>query len=315
MDRIFESYGELVPLMQDYYRSEHAQGSDIGDLAYRQTIRAKAFDAVRGLLPAASLSNVGIYGTGQAYEGLLLRMRAHPLPEARSYADLMLLELRKVIPSFLRRVDVAERGVAWSRYLEANQSAMREFAELLTKDMPTNPAPEVDLIDWDPDGERKMLAAMLYPYTQLPETQLVDLVDDMTSAQRLDLVRRYVGERGNRRHRPGRALERLDYRFDILGDYGGFRDLQRHRLLTIEWQSLTPNHGYETPEAVIRAGLGERYSGVMERSRSLYELLLQDFPDRAGYAVAMAFRVRYIMQFNAREALHMIELRLSLIHI
>tara|TARA_B100000287_G_scaffold336423_1_gene322103 strand:- start:771 stop:1508 length:738 start_codon:yes stop_codon:yes gene_type:complete len=186
---------------------------------------------------------------------------------------------------------------------------MREFAELLTKDIPTNPAPEVDLIDWDPDGERKMLAAMLYPYTQLPETQLVDLVDDMTSDQRLDLVRRYVGERGNRRHRPGRALERLDYRFDVLGDYGGFRDLQRHRLLTIEWQSLTPNHGYETPEAVMHAGLGERYSGVMERSRSLYELLLQDFPDRAGYAVSMAFRVRYIMQFNAREALHMIELR------
>ncbi|HAQ42548.1 MAG TPA: thymidylate synthase, partial [Acidimicrobiaceae bacterium] len=101
-----------------------------------------------------------------------------------------------------------------------------------------------------------MLAAMLYPYTQLPETQLVDLVDEMTSDQRRDLVRRYVGERGNRRHRPGRALERLDYRFDVLGDYGGFRDLQRHRLLTIEWQSLTPNHGYETPEAVMHAGLG-----------------------------------------------------------
>tara|TARA_Y100001970_G_scaffold179520_2_gene218550 strand:+ start:36257 stop:37864 length:1608 start_codon:yes stop_codon:yes gene_type:complete len=309
MDRIFESYGELVPLMQDFYRSQHAQGTDIGDLAYRQTIRAKAFDAVRGLLPAASLSNVGIYGTGQAYEALLLRMRAHPLPEARSYSDLMLAELRKVIPSFLRRVDVEERGVAWSRYLETNQITMKEIAESVTGGITPDPAPEVDLIDWDPDGERKMLAAMLYPYSQIPETQLVDLVDGMTATQRIDLVRRYVGERGNRRHRPGRALERLDYRFDVLGDYGGFRDLQRHRLLTIEWQSLTPDHGYETPEALVNAGLGERYAGVMERSRSLYQMLLPEFPERAAYAVAMAFRVRYVMQFNAREALHMIELR------
>jgi|TARA_Y100000590_G_C15674488_1_gene997457 thymidylate synthase ThyX len=309
MDRIFETYAELVPLLQDFYRSQHEQGNDIGDLAYRQTIRAKAFDAVRGLLPAASLSNVGIYGTGQAYEALLLRMRAHPLPEARSYSEMMLAELRKVIPSFLRRVDVEERGIAWSDYLEKNYGAMKEFATTLTQDLSPNPAQEVELIDWDPDGERKMLAAMLYPYSHLPETQLVDVVDEMAGEQRLELVRRYVGDRANRRHRPGRALERLDYRFDVLGDYGGFRDLQRHRLLTIEWQALTPDHGYEIPGSVLSAGLGERYDGVMERSRALYDLLLTDFPVQASYAVSMAFRVRYIMQFNAREALHMIELR------
>ena len=309
MDRIFDTYAELVPLLQEFYKSQHAQGSDIGDLAYRQTIRAKAFDAVRGLLPAASLSNVGIYGTGQAYEALLLRMRAHSLPEARSYADLMLTELRKVIPSFLRRVDVEDRGIAWSNYLETNQTAMKAFSKSLLADAAPRQVEEVELIDWDPDGERKMLAAMLYPYSHLPETQLVDVVDRLSNDERMDLIRRYVGDRANRRHRPGRALERLAYRFDILGDYGGFRDLQRHRLLTIEWQSLTPEHGYEVPEAVSSAGLGDRYDGVMERSSALYQLLLQDFPEQASYAVAMAFRVRYVMQFNAREALHMIELR------
>jgi thymidylate synthase ThyX len=101
----------------------------------------------------------------------------------------------------------------------------------------------------------------------------------------------------------------LDYRFDVLGDYGGFRDLQRHRLLTIEWQSLTPDHGYEIPEAVTGAGLADRYDGAMERSRALHECLLPEFPEQAPYAVSMAFRVRYVMQFNAREALHLIELR------
>jgi len=309
LDRLFDTYAELVPLMQDFYRENHAQGAEIGDLAYRQTIRAKSFDAVRGLLPAASLSNVGIYGTGQAYEALLLRMRAHPLPEARSYSDLMLSELRKVIPSFLRRVDVEDRGVLWSSYFKANRDSMQELASQWFAQTDPIAVDEVELIDWDPDGERKMLAAMLYPYSHLPETQLVAVVDKLTTEERIDLVRRYVGDRENRRHRPGRALERLDYRFDILGDYGGFRDLQRHRLLTIEWQSLTPHHGYEIPEAVMGAGLADRYDGAMERSRSLYETLHSDFPEQAAYAVSMAFRVRYVMQFNAREALHMIELR------
>ena len=309
LDRLFDTYAELVPLLQDFYRENHAQGAEIGDLAYRQTIRAKSFDAVRGLLPAASLSNVGIYGTGQAYEALLLRMRAHPLPEARSYSDLMLSELRKVIPSFLRRVDVEDRGVLWSSYFKANRDSMQELASQWFAQTDPIPVDEVELIDWDPDGERKMLAAMLYPYSHLPETQLVAVVDKLTTEERIDLVRRYVGDRENRRHRPGRALERLDYRFDILGDYGGFRDLQRHRLLTIEWQSLTPHHGYEIPEAVMGAGLADRYDGAMERSRSLYETLHSDFPEQAAYAVSMAFRVRYVMQFNAREALHMIELR------
>ena len=309
LDRLFDSYADLVPQMQDFYRDNHAQGNEIGDLAYRQTIRAKSFDAVRGLLPAASLSNVGIYGTGQAYEALLIRMRAHPLPETRFYSDLMLSELRKVIPSFLRRVDVEDRGVLWSNYFEANRDSMRELADQLFSQVNPVSAGEVELIDWDPDGERKMLAAMLYPYSHLPEKQLVDVVDKLNADERIDLVRRYVGERGNRRHRPGRALERLDYRFDILGDYGGFRDLQRHRLLTIEWQSLTPDHGYEVPVAVASAGLADRYDGAMERSRSLHEVLLPEFPEQAAYAVSMAFRVRYVMQFNAREALHMIELR------
>ena len=121
MDRLFDSYAELVPLMADFYRERFPKDPADSDFVYRQAIRAKAFDAVRGVLPAASLSNVGIYGTGQGYEALLLRMRSHPLPESRAYADLMLGELRKVIPSFLKRVDLDDRGVAWSTYLASTR--------------------------------------------------------------------------------------------------------------------------------------------------------------------------------------------------
>src|ERR1700744_1219546 len=121
MDRDFDTYGALLPQMQAWVAERFPQQSGDSDFVYRQATRAKSLDALRGLLPAASLSNIGIYGTGQAYEQLLLRMRAHLLPEARHYADMMLAELRKVIPSFLQRVDVPSRGGEWSDYLAATR--------------------------------------------------------------------------------------------------------------------------------------------------------------------------------------------------
>jgi thymidylate synthase ThyX len=322
MDRMFDTYGALLPVLQGWFAKQFPKGAGDSDFSYRQSIKAKAFDALRGLLPAAATSNVGIYGTGQAYEALLLRMRAHPLPEARAYADLILTELRKVIPSFLRRIDVPDRGGAWSAYLEKNQQAMQDLADALfagtgdahaagdVAEPAVAGAPSVTLVDWDPDGEVKTIAAMLYPYTDMSETALLAQVDAMSVDERLDVVRTYAGERTNRRHRPGRALERTMYRFDVLSDYGAFRDLQRHRMLTIEWQHLTPDHGYTLPEAVVAAGGQASYHASMVRSAELHQALAGRFgPPEASYAVALAYRVRYVMQFNAREAMHMIELR------
>ncbi|MCB0971437.1 MAG: FAD-dependent thymidylate synthase, partial [Acidimicrobiales bacterium] len=311
MDRLFDTYAELLPVLTDFFRERFPKDPSDSDFVYRQAVRAKAFDALRGILPAASLSNVGIYGTGQAYEALLLRMRAHPLPEARSYADLMLAELRKVIPSFLKRVDLPERGVAWSDYLGTNRAAMDEVAERLLPAAGTEPepAPVVTLVDVDPDAEVKLVTAMLYAHTHVPEAQIEARVRQMTTAERVEVVRAYVGERDNRRHRPGRALERIDYRFDVLADYGAFRDLQRHRMLTIEWQPLSPRHGFTRPEAVDLAGATEAFDRSMERSAALHDLLATRFPAEAPYAVCLAYKVRFTMQMNAREAMHLLELR------
>ena len=309
MDRMFDTYAELLPSMQQWFGARYPKEAGDSDFVYHQSIRAKAFDALRGLLPAASLSNVGIYGTGQAYEMLLLRMRAHPLPEARSYAAMMLEELRKVIPSFLKRVDIPERGGEWSQYFERNRAAMDDLAAGLFADAPAPDRPMVTLVDWDPDGEDKVVAAMLYPHTHLPEDVLLDRVRAMGPTQKRAVMQAYTGDRTNRRHKPGRALERTSYRFDVLSDYGAFRDLQRHRMLTIEWQDLTPAHGFTIPEAVVEAGVGDRYEEAMERSASLHAALAERFPAQASYAVALAYRVRYSMQLNARAAMHMLELR------
>ena len=311
MDRMFDSYSALAGAVTDHVRATVPKAPGDSDFVYRQATRAKALDAVRGMLPAASLSNVGIYGSGQAFESLLLRMRAHPLPEARVYADMMLTELRKVVPSFLKRVDVPERGGRWSDYLETNTNNMNALVDGLFGDSIASDVEEVSLIDFDPDGENKVVAAACYAYSHLPESQIMARVDRMSQDEKMAILRAYVGERDNRRHRPGRAFERTDYRFDILSDYGAFRDLQRHRMLTIEWQPLTPYHGYARPDLVDAAGLAEQFDEVMDRSAALYDTLVGDHPAQASYAVSMAYRIRYMMQFNAREAMHMLELRSS----
>jgi thymidylate synthase ThyX len=309
MDAQFESYRAMLPQLLEWARERYPKEPGDSDFVYKNTIKAKAFDAVRGVLPAATLSNVGIYGTGQAFEALLLRMRAHPLPEARSYSATMLDELRKVIPSFLTRVDREDRGVAWSNYLAETRDATSEVVGRLFADDRSEARPAVTLVDFDPEAEDKLLAAICYPHTHLPEDQLLAKVRTLGHDDKVALLRAYVGERSNRRHKPGRAFERVDYRFDVLADYGAFRDLQRHRMLTIEWQPLSILHGYEVPEAVEEAGQRDAFDEAMGRSAALFDALADQFPAQAPYAVALAYRLRFVMQFNAREAMHMLELR------
>ncbi|MGH9189197.1 MAG: FAD-dependent thymidylate synthase, partial [Acidimicrobiales bacterium] len=309
LDRMFETYSELVPVLDAFYRERHPKEPADSDFVYRRAVRAKALDALRGMLPAASLSNLGIYGTGQGYEAMLLRMRASALPEARNYAAMMLTELRKVIPSFLTRVDRPDRGGEWTAYQEATAAATASVAGSLFGAEEPEPRPEVTLVDYDPRAEDKLLAAIVYPHVDLPEDQVAARVARLSADERQAIVDAYVGERANRRHKPGRALERVSYRFDVLSDYGAFRDLQRHRMLTLQWQPLTPRHGFVLPDDVVGAGAADQYEAAMACSADLHDALAGDFPAQAGYAVALAYRVRYSIDMNAREALHMIELR------
>ncbi len=310
LDRLFDSYAGLIPRVQEHIRLASPKSANDSDFIYRTAVQAKALDAVRGILPSAAQSNVGIYGSGQAYEQLLMRMRSHQLPEAQAYADLMLEELRKVIPSFVRRVDIDDRGGATSAYLERNQLAMESLTGTLlgSEPVPDNDA-RVDLVDFDPDAEIKMITAMLYPHTTMSERAIDAKVRAMSDGERISVVEAYCGDRTNRRHRPGRALERPFYRFDVLADYGAFRDLQRHRMLTVEWQALNPHHGFTRPELIDEAGLTSEFDESMERSAGLYDAIHRDFPAQAPYAVSLAYRVRFNMNLNAREAMHMLELR------
>jgi thymidylate synthase ThyX len=309
LDSAFETYAKWIVPMQEHFARRYPKSPTDSDGVHRAAIRAKALDTLRGMLPAATQSNVGIFGTGQAFETLLLRMRASPLAEVRECADRMLEELRKVIPAFLTRVDQPDRGGRWSAYFSGIRKELDDVALDLAAVEP-EPRDEVTLTDFDPEGETKVVAAALYSYSDLPDNQLFDIARRLSPDERLSILRAYVGERTNRRHRPGRAFERTSYRFDVLTDYGAFRDLQRHRLLTLEWQPLTPRHGFVQPEALVEAGARDDWNRVMDRSAMLYERMVEGgLTAVAPYAVAMAYRVRFYMDMNAREAMHVLELR------
>ena len=310
IDELFDIYSRSLEHVEEWAAGRWPRSGDEPEAAWQRSIRAKALDLLRGLLPAATLSHVGIFASGQAYEQLLLRMLASPLPEARGYAALMLEELKKVIPSFLARVERPERGGEWVSYLQARRSAAEHVVARLGLDRDDEAdAPSVELVHVD-GSEDDLLAASLFESARAPEHEIRRRIEALDPIERAELVGELVGERRNRRHRPGRGWEALRYRFEIVSDYGGFRDLQRHRLLTCQWQRLGPELGAGVPEEVREAGAGDEYERALEISRTEFERLESEGQtDAAPYALCLGYRIRYVLDLNAREAMHLIELR------
>ena len=316
MDRLFESYSFVVRALTSYFQTRFPQGTRETRGAYRSATRARACDTARGLLPASTTSNLGIFATGQAYEALLMRMNASPLAEARESSQMMLVELRKVIAGFLSRVDVDDRGAAWSNYF---RNVALDMHELVGHERDLEDAQDFDLeldevrmLDYDPDAEIRLVAAALYPYSNRSEEDLLKMAIGMSDEERRKVISAYIGERSNRRHKPGRGMERVYYRFDVLSDFGSFRDLQRHRMMTIDWQRLTPRHGYATPPEIedIGSELATRWHDSMSEMSELYwDVIKEHGADVAQYVVPFGYRIRYNIQMNARQAFHMLELR------
>ena len=194
LDDAFETYARWIPAMEDHFRAKYPQSPTDSDGVYKSVIRAKALDTLRGLLPAATTSNVGLFGTGQAFEGLLLRMLAHPLAEVRDCGTAMLAELRHVIPAFLARVDQPSRGGRWIGYLSETKRQFEQATLPFLDAQDPQPADEVTLTDFDPDGEIKVVAAALYAASSLPDAQLQTIARRMSADDRAALLRTYVGD-------------------------------------------------------------------------------------------------------------------------
>jgi thymidylate synthase ThyX len=312
MDQLFAIYSAALPHVAHWAAEQFPRAEGEAESAHARAIQAKALDLLRGLLPASSLSHMGIFATGQTYEQLILHLLAHPLPEARSYGAMILQEIKTVMPSFVARVERPDRGGEWIAYLESRARAGARWSERLGIDAGEGGdlnRPSVTLLKAEGD-EEDLLAALLFESAATDEEAILEAVSGLDDATRARMLSDLIGVRANRRHRPGRGLEALRYRFEIVSDYGAFRDLQRHRMLTIQWQALSPHLGAGVPDQVVLAGCGDEYRRALETSRREYQRLTdRGLESAAPYALCLGYRIRFILDLNAREAMQLIELR------
>jgi thymidylate synthase ThyX len=308
LDHLFDTYVTLLEPMIDWVQMQTPRDANTSERAYASATRARALDLLRGLLPMATLTNVGLYGNGRAFEYLLTRLAASPHIEVRTLGQAMQHELDQVIPAFVKR-SKSERGAQYAHYIATNREQVAALAHALLPASEPADMPIVQLVAFDPQAENKAIAAMLYPHTDLPLEHLRAQVAGLDTEQRVRIIAAYVGERASRFQRPGRALEEPFYTFDLLADLGAYRDLQRHRMLTQERQRYTVRHGYITPPALEQAGLAAPYQAALEQAAEAVTAISTDLPEAAQYAVPFAFRIRWRMTLNLREAYHLTELR------
>jgi thymidylate synthase ThyX len=309
-DELFAIYSRGLETVQEWAAERWPRDGEQPERAWRSSIRAKALDLLRGLLPASTLSHVGVHASGQSYEQLLLRLAASPLPEARAFGEMIVAELQQVIPSFVARVERPDRGGDWVAHLrERREATERAVARLGLDRRGGDPAPSVELIHVD-GTEDDLLAATMYESAGVAEAEISKRIGALDPIERAELIGELAGERRNRRHRPGRGWEAVRYRFEIVSDYGGFRDLQRHRLLTCQWQRLGPELGAGVPDEVREAGVGGEYERALEISRAEFDRLEgAGLTEAAPYALCLGYRIRFVLDLNAREAMHVCELR------
>lgn len=272
------------------------------ETAYRATVRAQACDVLRSYLPAATLTNVGMFGVGQAFEYLISKFYSHELSEANELGKAMHGELNQLIPSFVKRAQLNE-------YLAGTSAAAKALASKSANVPPCGTNEPVALIDYDNAAEEKIIAAMLYAHSRHPLEQLRQIAAKMSSEDRRKILEDLFSQRRHRRDKLSRAFENVYYTFDILGNLGLYRDLHRHRILTQERQDFTTVHGYDTPPEIEEAGFKNEFDECMKRAADLYEQIYAGLPSEAQYVVPFAYKIRWYMKMNLREALHMCELR------
>ena len=277
---------------------------------YNAATKAKALDALRSLLPASTLTNVGITGNGRAFEYLLSIMFGSNLVEERKLAAKIKNELDTTIKSFVRRSN-DKYGKILQNYLRDITKKSSKLSKLHAIGHP-HKGSFVKLVAHETESSavNNIISALIYE--QSPSIQFTDIqknVKKITKKQKIQIINNFTKIRKNRRHRPPRAFEMTDYTFDLLTNYGMFRDFHRHRALTLERQLLTTDHSYHMPNEIIQLGINKEFSECMHNTKNVFEKIRKKLPVQAQYIVNFAYNYPYFMKLNLREATHLIELR------
>jgi len=279
------------------------------NIIYKGSTKAKALDILRGLLPASTLTNVGISGNGRAFEYLLTVLASSDLTEEQELASKIKKELDKTIKSFVRRAD-DKYGKEFSKYLKEIKKASKFFVKEITPKKTSGSFTK--LVDWEPEKNAMDGIITSIMYENSPSTSyegILKQVQKIPEEKKIKMIKTLSSIRKNRRHRPSRAFESTYYTFDLLNNFGMFRDFHRHRALTLERQFLTTDHGYSTPEEIKILGIDKEFKECMDMSKNSFDKIRKKYPEQGQYVVNFAYNYPYFMKFNLREACHLIELR------
>lgn len=309
-DELFDTYALLVEKLLEYLRIRFPKETDVKQWVYEATIRAKACDLCRELLPLGTLTNVGLFGNGRAFEYLIIKMMTSPYVEVRDVAQKMKRELDKVIPSFVKRA-TNERGEVTQNYLRQRYEEIKKVIQQMPFTSEKNVISEsgVSLKEYDMDGEEQMIAGMLFEQMPSDWKKVLLMVKSLDGDMKRRIVDAYCSRRHNRHHKLGRALELTDYVFEVISDVGTYKDLQRHRMLTPFKQSYSTDYGYAVPDGILEAGLEKMYRKAMDGADKAFRKLAAEFPDEAQYVIPLGYRCRWLMKMNLREVCHFTELR------
>ena len=309
-NHLFETYSKLIPPLTALIEQGFPKDPTVSKAAYTAALRAKVLDCLRGLLPASAMTNMGVFGNGRFFETLLQKLNAHNLAEMQEIGKKSYQELAKVIPSFIRRSDPTHRHYqAYAQFLETVQNDLNQFADTHAQDIAPLSKPGVRLIDFDKDSPAKVGGSLLFGSTSAGLHELQEYCRSLPEEELARLLEIASSSRENRRHKSPRALEHASFTFEILADFGVYRDLHRHRILTQERQLLSCDHGYYIPPEILNTEMEKEYRDAMDQAKAAFDTIAAELPEEAQYVVPMAYNVHWYFHVNLRSLQWLCELR------
>ncbi|MBN2042517.1 MAG: FAD-dependent thymidylate synthase [Candidatus Aenigmarchaeota archaeon] len=297
VNSLFDFYTENMPKMMEFVRKKHPMPEGMNERLYESISKARACDVMRYALPAATLTNLGMTINARALEHAIRKLLSHPLEEMNGIGKRMKEEVTKIIPTLVKYADRNDYIAETNRSMESLES-----------DGHSSDEKPVSLVEYDHEAENKLISAILYRYSEKSYSKIRKEVESMNSDEKAKVMDGFLGKMG-KHDIPLRELEHVYYTFDILVDYGAFRDIQRHRMCTQTNQDLTTRLGYSIPKEIEETGLKDQYVKLMEKAKETFEDISREFPKEAQYMVPLAFKKRTLITWNLRELFWFIRLR------
>jgi len=301
VDSYFDTYDQIVPEMFKFFEGKFPREKGTDEKIYNSRIRNKVFDNCRYMLPVATQTNLGMTVNARQLEYAIIKMLSHPLEEIQQIGEEIKKAALKIIPTLVKNASRDE-------YIFETAKNLSKISKKYLGKVKIDKEQPVTLVKYNKDAEEKVITALLYKFSNLPYAKVQSSFRKMTKKDKEKIIDATL-KKYQRKDQPPRELEHAYYTFDILMDYGAFRDVQRHRMNTQTNQFATTEHGYSTPDGIVEAGFKEQYDAVMQKAADTFKILSKRFPIAAQYAVPLAYKKRTLITMNLREVYHFVRLR------